>query len=141
MVKMEPSQNYQEQLQIYRILKEQRDMYQGQLEILNVSRSNIVNTKTTIKNIKEGVKENDEILVPIGGLANIKASIKDTEKVLLAITQDVVIEKSLDGAIELLNKRIEQHDKEIQFIRTQLQSIDLNLQKASQLLQQRYIQK
>lgn len=141
MVKMEPSQNYQEQLQIYRILKEQRDMYQGQLEILNVSRSNIVNTKTTIKNIKEGVKENDEILVPIGGLANIKASIKDTEKVLLAITQDVVIEKSLDGAIELLDKRIAQHDKEIQFIRTQLQSIDLNLQKASQLLQQRYIQK
>ena len=141
MVKMEPSQNYQEQLQIYRILKEQRDMYQGQLEILNVSRSNIVNTKTTIQNIKEGVKENDEILVPIGGLANIKASIKDTEKVLLAITQDVVIEKSLDGAIELLDKRIAQHDKEIQFIRTQLQSIDLNLQKASQLLQQRYIQK
>ena len=138
---MESPQDYQEQLQIFRVLKEQRDMYQGQLEILNVSRSNIVNTKITIENIKEGVKINDEILVPIGGMANIKASINDPEKILLAITQDVVIEKDLDGAIELLDKRIEQHDKEIQFVRTQLQNIDLNLQKTSQLIQRAYLQK
>jgi len=138
---LEPSQDYQEQLQIFRMLKEQRDMYQGQLEILNVSRSNVVNTKITIENIKEGVKVNDEILVPIGGLANIKASINDTEKVLLAITQDVIIEKDLDGAIEILDKRIEQHDKEIQFISTQLQNIDVNLQKTSQLIQRSYLPK
>ena len=108
---MESTQEYQEQLQIFRVLKEQRDFYQGQLEILNVSRANIENTKVTIENIKEGVKANDEILVPIGGMANIKASINDPEKVLLAITQDVIIEKDLDGAIGLLDKRIEQHDK------------------------------
>ena len=134
-------QDYQEQLQIFRVLKEQRDYYQGQLEILNVSRSNVINTKLTIENIKEGVKINDEILVPIGGMANIKASIKDSEKVLLAITQDVIIEKDLDGAIEILKKRIEQHDKEIQFIATQLQNIDLNLQKTSQLIQRSYLPK
>jgi prefoldin alpha subunit len=138
---LETSQDYQEQLQIFRVLKEQRDFYQGQLEILNVSRSNVVNTKLTIENIKEGVKVNDEILVPIGGMANIKASIIDPEKILLAITQDVIIEKDLDGAIEILDKRIEQHNKEIQFITTQLQNIDLNLQKTSQLIQSVYLQK
>lgn len=133
---METNQNYQEQLQIFRILKEQRDMFQGQLEILNVSRQNIVNTKTTIENIKEQVKEDDEILIPVGGLANIKASIKEPQKILLAITQDVIIEKDLDQSIELLDKRIEQHNKQIQFIRTQLQNVDINLEKTSQLLQQ-----
>ncbi|MHA2394120.1 MAG: prefoldin subunit alpha [Promethearchaeota archaeon] len=133
---METNQNYQEQLQIFRILKEQRDMFQGQLEILNVSRQNIVNTKNTIENIKEQVKENDEILIPVGGLANIKASIKDPQKVLLAITQDVIVEKNLDESIELLNKRIEQHDTQIQYVRTQLQNVDINLNKTSQLLQQ-----
>ncbi len=138
---MEPSQDYQEQLQIFRVLKEQRDIYQGQLEILNVSRSNVVNTKITIENIKDGVQLNDEILVPIGGMANIKASINDPEKILLAITQDVIIEKDLDGAIEILDKRIEQHDREIQFISTQLQNIDLNLQKTSQLIQRSYLPK
>ncbi|MFX1325665.1 MAG: prefoldin subunit alpha [Promethearchaeota archaeon] len=133
---MEANQNYQEQLQIFRILKEQRDMFQGQLEIVSVSRQNIVNTKTTIENIKEQVKENDEILIPVGGLANLKASIKEPQKILLAITQDVIIEKDLDESIELLDKRIEQHDKQIQFIRTQLQNVDINLEKTSQLLQQ-----
>lgn len=137
---MESSQDYQEQLQLFRILREQQEMYTGQMEILNVSRANIMNTKITIENIKEGVKENDEILIPIGGMANVKASIKDPEKVLLAITQDVIIEKDLDGAIELLDKRIEQHDKEIEIIRTQLHSIDLNLQKITQLIQRGYRQ-
>jgi prefoldin alpha subunit len=137
---LESSQDYQEQLQIFRILREQQEMYRGQLEILNVSRANIMNTKITIENIKEGVAENDEILIPIGGMANVKASIKDPEKVLLAITQDVIIEKDLDGAIELLDKRIEQHDKEIQIIRTQLQNIDINLQKTTQLIQRGYSQ-
>lgn len=137
---MESSQDYQEQLQVFRILREQREMYQGQLEILNVSRANVMNTKITIENIKESVQENDEILIPIGGMANIKASIKDPEKVLLAVTQDVIIEKDLDGAIELLDKRIEQRDKEIQIIRTQLQNIDINLQKTTQLIQRGYRQ-
>ncbi|KKN66102.1 hypothetical protein LCGC14_0474810 [marine sediment metagenome] len=116
-------------------------MFQNQLEILNVSRGNIMNTKMTIVNLKEGVEENDEILVPVGGLANIKALIKDPKKVLLSVTQDVIIEKDLDGAIEILDKRIDQHDREIQFIRTQLQNIDVNLQKTSQLLQRGYLQK
>lgn len=141
LIDLEAPQDYQEQLQIFRILKEQRDMFQNQLEILNVSRGNIMNTKTTIVNLKEGVEENDEILVPVGGLANIKALIKDPKKVLLSVTQDVIIEKDLDGAIEILDKRIDQHDREIQFVRTQLQNIDVNLQKTSQLLQRGYLQK
>ncbi|KKK44959.1 hypothetical protein LCGC14_0508390 [marine sediment metagenome] len=141
LIDLESPQNYQEQLQIFRVLKEQRDMFQNQLEILNVSRGNIMNTKTTIANLKEGVKENDEILVPVGGLANIKALIKDPKKVLLSVTQDVIIEKDIDGAIEILDKRIDQHDREIQFVQTQLQNIDVNLQKTSQLLQRGYLQK
>jgi prefoldin alpha subunit len=132
---MASSQQYQEQLQIFRMLREQLEMFQSQLEILNVSRSNIVNTKNTLENLKEGVNVDDEILVPVGGLANIRASIKDPEKVLLAITQDVVVEKDLDGAIEILDKRIGEHDTQIQFVRTQIQNIEMNLQKTSQLIQ------
>ncbi|MFX1481487.1 MAG: prefoldin subunit alpha [Promethearchaeota archaeon] len=137
---MAATQDYQEQLQIFRYLKEQRDMYQGQLEIINASLANILNTKMTIQNIKEGVKKDDEILVPIGGLAHIEVSMKDPEKVLVAVTQDVIIEKDLDGAIELLDMRVEQHNKEIEFIKNQIQNIDLNLQKTSQLIQREYLQ-
>jgi prefoldin alpha subunit len=135
---MEPSREYQEQLIRFRYLKEQRDMFQGQLEIINASLANIINTKSTIENLKEGVKENDEILVPIGGLVNIKASIKDTEKVLLAVTQDIVIEKDLDGANEFLDKLIEQHNQQIQFLTTQLENLDGSLQQISQNIQKSY---
>jgi prefoldin alpha subunit len=135
------SQNYQEQLQMFSYLKQQRDVYQGQLEYVNAILANYLNTKATLENLKEGVNVGDEILVPIGGIANIKATIKDTEKVLVAVTQDVIIEKDLDGAIEFLETRIEQHNKEIQFIRTQLQNFEVNLQKTSQQLQSGYLQK
>ncbi len=135
------SQNYQDQLQIFSYLKQQKDVYQGQLEYVNAILVNYLNTKATLENLKEDVNVGDEILVPIGGIANIKATIKDTEKVLVAVTQDVIIEKDLDGAIEFLDKRIEQHNKEIQFIRTQLQNFEVKLQKTSQLLQQGYLQK
>ena len=45
------------------------------------------------------------------------------------------------GITNDLDKRIEQHDKEIQFVRTQLQNIDINLQKTTQLIQRAYLQK
>ena len=135
MIKLESSKNYQEQLLKFRYLKEQRDMYQGQLEIINASLGNILNTKTTVENLKEDVKDGDEILVPIGGLASIRASIKDPEKILLSVTQDVIIEKDLNGTIEFLDKLIEQHNKQIQFLRTQLQNLDITLQEASNLIQ------
>jgi len=135
------SQNYQDQLQMFSYLKQQRDAYQGQLEYVNAILANIFNTKATLENLKEGVEVGDEILLPIGGIVNIKATIKDTEKVLVAVTQDVIIEKDLNGAIEFLEKRIEQHNKEMQFIRTQLQNFEVNLQKTSQFLQKGYLQK
>ena len=132
---MEPPQEYQEQLIKIRYLREQYNMFQRQLEIINASLGNIMNTKITVENLKEGVKQDDEILLPIGGLVNIKASIKEPDKVLLAVTQDVIIEKDLDGALEFLNRLIEQHNKQTQFLRTQLQNIEMTLQEISQNVQ------
>jgi len=135
---MKSSQEYQEQLLKFRYIKEQREMFQGQLEIINASLRNLMNTKITLEHLKDGIKEDDEILVPIGGLVNIKASIKDPEKILLAVTQDVIIEKDLDSSIEFLEKLIEQHNKQLQFLQTQIQNIDVNLQQISQTIQRGY---
>ncbi|MFX1315979.1 MAG: prefoldin subunit alpha [Promethearchaeota archaeon] len=135
------SQESQEQLMKFRYLREQREMLQGQLEIINASRANVMNSKTTLENLKDGVKDNDEILVPVGGIVNIKALIKEPEKVLIAVNQDVVIEKDLDNAIEFLNKIIEQHNKQIEFLRTQIQNLDVALNEISQIIQRDIIQK
>ncbi|KKN00847.1 hypothetical protein LCGC14_1133690 [marine sediment metagenome] len=137
---MQSSQEYQEQALKFRYLKEQRDMFQNQLEIINASLGNVLNTKKTLENLKQGVNEGDEILVPIGGLVYIKADIKETKKVLLGVTQDIIIEKNLDDALEFLANLIEQHNKQLQFLAKQLQNLEINLQEVSQLLQRNYLQ-
>ena len=131
---METNQNAQELVYRFKYLKDQRDMFLGQLDLLNASLGNIVNTKNTIENLKS-VKDKEEILVPIGGLANIKAIIKDPGKIILHINQDIAIEKDLDSSMEFLDKIITQHNEQINFVRTQIQNLDANLQSMSQQFQ------
>ncbi len=131
---METNQNAQELVYRFKYLKDQRDMFVGQLDLLNASLGNIMNTKNTLENLKT-VEENEEILVPIGGLANVKARIKDPQKIILYINQDTAIEKDLDSSMEFLDKIITQHNEQINFLRTQIQNLDVNLQSMSQQFQ------
>ena len=126
-----PQQNL---LYQFRYLKDQRDMFQGQLEVISASLSNLINTKTTVENMKN-IQDSEEILIPIGGLINVRGTIKDPEKVLLYVSQDVVIEKDLDSSIEYIDKLIGQHNEQMQFISQQIQTLDLNLQNMSKAIQ------
>jgi len=137
---MENNQNLEQQLNQFRYIKEQRDMFQGQFEIINASLGNLYTTKLTLDNLRDGVNENDEILIPIGGLANIKATIKDTKKVLVYVKNDTIIEKTVEDAIEFILKLIEQHNTQLKFLRERILSLDLNLQGINQILQNRMAQ-
>ena len=132
---MENNQNFEKQLQQFRYLKEQRDMFQGQFEIVNVSLGNLYTTKKTLDNLKDGIDENDEILIPIGGRVSIKGSIKDTKKVLVSITQDIVIEKTVEESIEFINKLMKQHNEQLKFLKERIQTLDYNLQGINQMFQ------
>ena len=136
---LQNDQNSQELLYQFRYLKETRDMFTNQLELMNASVSNLMNTKLTVENLKN-IKEGDEIMVPIGGIINLKATIKSPEKILLYIKQDVFIEKGLDDSIEYIDKQINQHNEQIQYLRTQLQTVEANLAKMSQIFQRGEVQ-
>lgn len=135
MIKLENTQNAQELLYQFRYLREQRDMLASQLDFISASLRNLTNTKTTVANLKD-LKEGEEILLPIGGIINVKARIKNPEKVLVFVNQDVVIEKDIDSSIEFLDRLIEQHNQQIEFLQTQLQNLDANIARMSQTLQQ-----
>jgi len=137
---MENNQNLEQQISQFRYLKSQRDMFQGQFEIINASLGNLYTTKLTLDNLRDGVSENDEILVPIGGLASIKATIKDTKKVLVSVKNDTIIEKTVEEAIEFISKLIEQHNTQLKFLRERILNLDLNLQSMNQILQSRMAQ-
>jgi prefoldin alpha subunit len=132
---MENNQNFEKQLQQFRYLKEQRDMFQGQFEIVNASLGNLYTTKKTLDNLKEGIDENDEILIPIGGLVSIRGSIKDTEKVLVSVNQDIVIEKTTEESIEFIDKLMTQHNEQLKFLKERIQTLDYNLQGLNQMFQ------
>jgi len=134
---MENNQNLEQQINQYRYIKEQRDVFQGQFEIINASLGNLFTTKLTLDNLKEGVNENDEILVPIGGLASIRATIKDTKKVLVSVKNDTIIEKTVEEAIEYISKLIEQHNTQLKFLQERIYNLDLNLQGINQMLQRK----
>jgi len=135
---MENTQNIENQLYQFRIIKEQRDMFQGQLEIINASLGNLLNTKNTLQNIKDSVKEDDEIIIPIGGLVGIKASILDTHKTLLFIGNDSVIEKDISDSITFIEKLIEQHNEQLKALTERIQKLDYAIQGMSQSIQDSY---
>ncbi|MHA1805117.1 MAG: prefoldin subunit alpha [Promethearchaeota archaeon] len=131
---LDQRQQQQQYLSQFQYLKEQRDVFENQLELVQTSLSNIINTKNTIENMKT-IDLDEEILVPLGGMINIKAQIKDIEKVLVYISRDVVIEKTLDDTIQFLEKLISQHEEQIKFLSERIQQVDISLQNISQNLQ------
>jgi len=135
---MENPQNLEKQLYQFRYTKEQLEMFQGQFEIFSASLGNLITTKVTLENIKEGVKQDDEVLIPIGGIVSIKTSIKDTEKILLHVSPDTIIEKNIDGSIEFIEKLITQHNERLQFLRERIQNLNITLQGMSQSIQKGY---
>ena len=132
---MENSQNLQQQITKYRYLEEQHNLYQSQLELVNASLMNLQSTKLTLEKIKEGVKEDDEILLPIGGIVNIRGKILDTQKLLVSVGQDVVIEKNIDDSISFLDSIIEKQKESLKFVAEKLQNLELALQSMGEYIQ------
>ena len=131
------NQNMEQQMYQFQYLKEQRDVLAQNLSIFNTSLQEHMNTKATLENLKN-TKEDDDILVPIGSIAVMKSKIRDTNKVLINVSQDIVIEKDLDSAIEFIDKIVNQHTEQIKLMNDRLYQLDMTLQGMSQLIQQGY---
>ena len=138
---MENAQNQDMEQQMYQFqyLKEQRDVLAQNLSLFKASLQDHTNTKATLENLKD-TKEDDDILVPIGSIAVMKGKIRASDKVLIKISQDIVIEKDLDCAIEFIEKVINQHTEQIKLMNDRLYQLDMTLQGMSQLIQQGYTQ-
>ncbi|MFW9949780.1 MAG: prefoldin subunit alpha [Candidatus Thorarchaeota archaeon] len=132
---MENSQNFERELSQFRFLKEQLEFTKGQYDLFNAALSNLLMIKTTLENVRDNLNENDEILIPIGGLISIKAGIKDTKKLLVYITQDTVIEKSTEESVEFIEKQIEQSKDQLKLLGESIQKLELNLEGMSQSIQ------
>jgi prefoldin alpha subunit len=118
----------------FNYLRESKQMYEQNMDLMDASLSNLSVTKETIENLDQ-LEEGEEILLPVGGLIHIKANIKEPKKILLSVADDTVVEKTVEGSIEFIDKLIDQHREQLNHLRTQVQQIESRLQYISQIFQ------
>ncbi len=132
------NQDGQAQLQAlareFNYLRESKQMYEQNLDLMDASLNNLSVTKKTIKNLDQ-LEVGEEILLPVGGLIYLKADIKEPEKVLLSVADDTVVEKNIESSIEFIDKLMSQHREQVSFLNTQVQQIESRLQYISQVFQ------
>jgi prefoldin alpha subunit len=132
---MENTQNSQQLAYQFQHLREQKNMYEQNLDIIQASLNNLINTRKTIENLHD-VEDGEEVLLPVGGMINLRANIVNPDKVLLSVSDDIVIEKNLDRSKEFIEKLIEQHRDQVEFLNEQIDKIEANLQGISQVFRQ-----
>ncbi|MFH1447554.1 MAG: prefoldin subunit alpha [Candidatus Micrarchaeota archaeon] len=117
-------QNYQQQGQFV----------QQQLSSIQATLNEIAAAEGTIKGIK--TVNDEEVLVPLGAGAHMQAKIVNPDKILINIGADVIAEKPIKEAIEILGERRKRleltHDKlqeSISEISNKLQQLDANAKK------------
>jgi prefoldin alpha subunit len=118
--------NKEDELQKYMTLIE---YYKEQLKTLEYQFSLIQNTindqtkaKLTLEKMK-GTKNDSELLLPIGGGAFINASLKNSSKVLYDVGEGIVIEKTIEDAINKIDIRIKELQDTEEKISTMAQQI------------------
>ena len=79
-------------------------------------------------------------MIPIGSIAVMKSKIKESKKVLLNVSQDILIEKDIEDAVEFIDRVINQLTEQIKLMNERLYQLELTLQGMSQLIQQGYTQ-
>ncbi len=109
-------------IQASREYEAQANQVQMQIDLLNQT---ILATRIAGETI-EGLgkmQQGQEILLPLGNLAFIKTKVTDTSKVILNVGAGVNVEKSIAGAKESIDKRIEDLSKSQMQLRQGLQQL------------------
>lgn len=88
------------------LLDQELRKIEEQYKIIEQNILNIENIKINLDEIKN-IKEK-EFFASLGEGIFIRANIKDNEKVLINIGKDIVIEKKIDEAKEILDKKIDE---------------------------------
>ena len=133
--------NKEEELQRYANLieyyKNQLQTFETQFSYLQATIVDYTQAKITIEKLSEA-KKGSELLVPLGGGTFTYATAKNTSRILTDVGAGIVIEKTPEESISIIQKRIEtleQSQKNLSAMSQQIQQqIDDLSNKAERLL-------
>lgn len=122
------------------------DFYRGQLEglaeqgqIIQMSLQENIRARETLKKYKEA-GEGSEILVPMGGDSFVKAKVSSSDKVLVGLGAGITMEKTIDSALETIEKRVEELTETANTIAEKRSQMEAEHAKLTQKLQETYQQ-
>ncbi len=93
-----------------RYLEQTAEALQQRISMVNAALTDVTYANATIDGI-EKQKENDEMLVPIGGSSYVKVKLADQAKVIVGIGSGVSVEKTLADAKADLKERLDELEK------------------------------
>jgi len=76
----------------------------GQMQLIEAARNELETAVKALDSLEEA-KAGDEILVPIGSGSFIKGEIKDTENMIIGIGTEISVEKGVNEAKKILDRR------------------------------------
>ncbi len=124
-------------LLLHQQYRKQLEMIGAQVELLESTVGEYGRARDTIEEVGNA-REGSEILVPIGGNVFIYSTLKDSSRVITGIGGNVAIEKKVDKAIDIIEKRIEDIRKEEKKLGELAQKIQLKLEEISTKIGEKY---
>jgi len=124
-----------------RYMEENAEALQQNIQLLQATIDNFEASLMTLTNLKEA-KTDQEVLIKIGSATYIKAKLQDPENVIIGVGMgfgsDVYVEKSIDGAKETINERVEEVRKAQNMIQNNLNTLIQQINQIRPEFERRY---
>ena len=124
----------QKNMTLIEYYKEQLQTLEYQFSLIQTTIADQTRAKITLEKLN-GVKDESELLLPIGGGAFINAKIMNSSKTLYDVGEGIVVEKSIEDAINKIDIRIKELQQTEEKISTMAQQIQNELNNTSNIVE------
>jgi prefoldin alpha subunit len=111
----------------HREYQKRAEAIQQQMNMVQISRDDCIRAIATIEEL-EALEEGIETMVPIGAGSFVYGRFDDLSKVIVNVGAGISVEKSIDGAKEILNHRKEELGKILENMNVSLTKIAQGMQ-------------
>ena len=95
--------NYKNFQKIINVYKQQAELIQQQIELIQTSMAEVDALSNTLDDLKG--KDSIEAFVPVGAGAFMRAELKNTDDIIMSIGAGVAVKKDVDGAKEIIKSQ------------------------------------
>ncbi|MGQ9515270.1 MAG: prefoldin subunit alpha [Thermoproteota archaeon] len=112
-----------------KILESYAEEIRARLQVVLTTAMDLQTTKTAIEELSKTAVDTP-ILVNLGGGVYSMTKLADSKKILIDVGTGVVVEKTVEGSLEIINKRLEDLEKARASLESQLSNVLMRLDRS-----------